>query len=283
MPDPKDELTPELIAEGLGAFDVLERLGNGTYGTTFRAVRGDDEYALKVIHLPDSPEYLWEREVTSLKAVDHPNVMGLRRAGDFEAAGKRYRFLECEFIDGGTVRDALVAGSFPGTADDLRAFLSGLLAGVSEIHDLGIIHRDIKPANVALRGGEWGRPVLLDFGLARVLGMSTHTVYPGLRGTVGYMSPEQLRGERARTRSDLFSVGVVVFEAGTGQHPFATKPGMSVQSLHDKIAEGPPTIPKAARARWSRDITDVTVRLLSHNGHERLDGARALADLEGHK
>jgi len=277
------ELTPDLVAQGLGAFDELEVLGSGTYGTTFRAVRSDDEFALKVIHLPDSPEYLWDREVTSLKSVDHPNVMGFRKSGEFSVGGTKYRYLECEFIDGGTVKHAISSGRRPKSATELRAFLSGLIAGVAEIHDLGIIHRDIKPANIALREGAWDKPVLLDFGLAKVLGMSTHTLYPTPLGTWAYMSPEQLRGDRARARSDLFSVGVVAFEVGTLKHPFLGKAGMTVQALHDRIAEGTPSIPEVSRPPWSPDLAGVTTRFLSYNGHERLDAARALSDLEDHQ
>lgn len=80
-------LGPDVVTEGLGAFDELEFLGRGEFGETYRAVRGDDEYALKVIHRPDVPEHLWEREIAALERVDHPNVVGFRTAGRLRARG----------------------------------------------------------------------------------------------------------------------------------------------------------------------------------------------------
>ncbi|MGI8622784.1 MAG: serine/threonine-protein kinase [Solirubrobacteraceae bacterium] len=272
-------ITPDILSEGLGAFDELEELGSGTFGTTFKAVRGDDVYAIKVIHFPDMPEYLWRREVTSLRTVDHPNVVAFREAGRFEVGGHEYPYLECEFIDGGSVRDNLDDGRRPASADELRAMLTGLLAGVAEIHDLGIFHRDIKPANVGLRDGDWGSPVLLDFGLAKVLDMSSHTHFGQLIGTKAYMAPEQLRGEPARKRSDLFAVAVVVYEAGTGIHPFLTPETATVQSLHDRMQAEPPRDPRELVEDWPDDVAAVVLRLLSPEAHQRLGVSRALADL----
>ena len=163
--------------------------------------------------------------------------------------------------------------------DDLSALLTGLLAGVEEAHDLGIIHRDIKPANVALRDRDWGAPVLLDFGLAKVLDMSSHTVLGQMIGTPRYMAPEQLRGRKARTRSDLFAIGVVIYEAGTGSHPFATAGVGTTQGLYDCITAGPPTDPRTG-SNWPDDVAEVVLRILSVEPHERLSVAKARRDLE---
>lgn len=272
-------VSAEMVSEGLGAFDELEELGSGTFGTTFKAVRGDDVYAIKVIHFPDMPEYLWRREVTSLRTVDHPNVVAFRDAGRFVVDGVEYPFLECEYIDGGSVRRNLDAGRRPSSSEELRGLLAGLLAGVAEIHDLGIFHRDIKPDNVALRAADWGSPVLLDFGLAKVLDMSSHTHFGQRIGTTMYMAPEQLRGEPARKRSDLFAVAVVVYEAGTGRHPFMTPETATVQTLHDSIQAGPPQDPRDVVDHWPDDVAQVVLRLLSAEAHQRLGLSRALADL----
>jgi serine/threonine protein kinase len=274
----KIEVTPELITEGLGAFDELEYLGEGTFGTTYRAVRGDAECALKVIHELDMASHLWSRELVSLEGVDHPNIVGFLGSGNFQSGDNILLYLECEFIDGGSA-ERNVADGHLATGDELRAMLSGLLAGIEEIHDLGIIHRDIKPANVALRRRDWGYPVLLDFGLAKVLSMSSHTALGQLVGTPRYMAPEQLRGRPARTRSDLFAVGLVTYEAGTGQHPFVTPGTDTIQGLYDRMAEGPPTDPREL-GDWPDDVADVVQRILSLEPHERLGVPRALRDLE---
>jgi len=273
-------LGPDAVVEGLGAFDELEYLGSGTFGETYRAVRGDDEYAIKVIHFEDMPEYLWEREVATLRRVDHPNVVGFRASGRLAAGGRTYPFLECEFIGGGDVQQHLEEDERPGSRAHVRQLLTGLLAGVNEIHDLGILHRDIKPANVALRDGDWGQPVLLDFGLARALDMSSHTDYPARIGTERYMAPEQLRGAPARRRSDLYAVGTVVYEAGTGSHPFASPEVMTAQALHDRVKAGPARDPRELSDHFDEDVARVLVRILSYRAHERLGVDDALRDLE---
>jgi serine/threonine protein kinase len=272
------EVTPTIITEGLGAFDELEFLGKGTYGTTYRAVRGDDERAIKVIHQLNMADYLWARELASLEGVDHPNVVGFLGSGSFEAEGNSLHYLECEFIDGGSVEANVEAGRLA-VGSEVRQMLTGLLAGVEEIHELGIIHRDIKPANVALRGRDWGKPVLLDFGLAKVLEMSSHTAVGQMIGTTEYMAPEQLRGRPARTRSDLFAIGLVVYEAGTGDHPFVDGEGTTLQTLFERISSGPPDDPRE-KGDWPDDVTDVVLRILSAEPHERLSPARAMRDLE---
>jgi len=279
--DPMNQpvLGPDLVAEGLGAFDDLEFLGRGTFGETYRAVRGDDEYCLKVVFYPDMPEHLWEREIAALRRVDHPNIVGFRDSGRADIRGKNYPYLECDYINGGTLKGRIDDGERPTERGDTRRLLTGLLAGVGEIHDLGVLHRDIKPANTALRDGDWGQPVLLDFGLARVLDMSSHTEYPARIGTDAYMAPEQLRGGPARRRSDLYSLGVVVYEAATGSHPFL-EPGMSVQSLHDRIQNQPPEDPRALCESFDDGTATVVLRLLSYWAYERLGITEAFRDLD---
>jgi serine/threonine-protein kinase len=269
-----------IVTEGLGAFDAIEELGSGSFGTTFRVVREDDEYAVKVLHADDMPSYLWDREIGALSRVEHPNVVALRDSGFFEVGDREYPYLTCEYISGGSVYRNLSDGKQPLDGDKLREMLTGLLVGVAEIQDLGIIHRDIKPANVGLRDGDWGKPVLLDFGLAKVLDMSSHTALGVRVGTTGYMAPEQLRGKPARRRSDLFAVGATVYEAGTGVHPFLGPTVDSVQSLHDRIRQGPPQDPRERAEIWPDDVAEVVLRLLSYAAHERLGIGRALQDLE---
>lgn len=279
MPQPR--ISPEDIADGLGAFDVVEFIDGGTFGDTFRVVRGDDEYALKVIMLENLPDYLWHRELEALGRVDHPNVVRLRDAGTFRVRDREYPYATCEYIVGGNIRDALSSGALAASPADATGLLTGLLSGVEEIHDLGILHRDIKPANVALRDGAYGAPVLLDFGLARVLDMSSHTQLPAHIGTPAYMAPEQLRGQAARRRSDLFAVGAVVYEAISGQHPFRRDPAMSTQAVHDQIKAGPVDRLQDLAPDCPEPVARVVERLLKYWAHERLGISEAWADLSG--
>lgn len=274
MQDPP-AVTADLVDRVCGPFDKIALLGSGTFGTTFRVSKGDDEYALKVIHFANMPDYLLRREIRSLESVCHKNVVGFRRAGHFEYKGHQFPYLECEYIDGGTVEQALRDGARP-PGKDLRSMLEGLLLGILSIHATGIIHRDIKPANVALRGGAFKCPVLLDFGLAKVLDMSAHTAYPQHVGTILYMSPEQLRGEPAGARSDLFAVGLLVYEAGVGRHPFSA----GVRGVPDLLsAIAAPRRSGWLPNEWPQDVAKVVDRILSFHAHSRLSVEKALKDI----
>ena len=268
------------VATALGAVDEIELLGVGTFGSTFRVVRDDEEFAVKVVHLENMPGYMWDREIEALRRTSHPNLLTLIDHGVMSIAGVDLPFLTCEYIDGGTLRQRINDGTTPSSTDELRELLTGMLAGTAELHDLGGLHRDIKPENVALRDGDWGQPVLLDFGLVRLADMSSHTQYPAVIGTIRYMAPEQLKGKPARTRSDLFAIGVTVYEAGTGVHPFAPGP-MTSQDLHDAIAANPPEDPLVLSAAFDKASSRVTLRLMSYWGHERLGAEDALHDLGG--
>ncbi len=122
-------LDPDVVTEGLGAFDEIEELGHGTFGTTFRVVRDDDVYAVKVIHLEGMPSYLWRREITALSAVDHPNVVGFRDADVFEVDGREYPFIECEFIDGGNIQQNLAGVGAQATPTRCALYLLACLPG----------------------------------------------------------------------------------------------------------------------------------------------------------
>ena len=193
-------LPPGFVEEALGEFDLLELLGAGTFGETYHAIKAGDEYALKVCHfLPIMPDSLWEHEVRALARVSHANVMGFRTAGVIHGPTRRYPYMECEYIAGGDLGRLIDAGVRP-QGEELRALLVGLLRGVRELHDLGILHRDIKPGNVALRGGDPTQPVLLDFGLAKVF----------------RVSPAHQRLPLSARRNDVVAVAAVVYEAATG-------------------------------------------------------------------
>ena len=269
------------VAAAFPQADEVELLGKGSFGTTFRVLADEEEFALKIIHLPGMPDYLWRREVEIMARIDHPNILKLRSSGIVEIQGHQLPFLESEFVEGNNLRAKIAAGDLPSEREQLRGLLTGLLVGVGELHDLGGLHRDIKPENVIARDDDWGRPVILDFGLARLVDMSTHTVYPALLGTLRYMAPEQLRLKPARTRSDLFSIGVTVYEAGTGQHPFAPTGPATPRDLHDLILRSSPRPAKDLNpAAFDERTSQVVARLMSYRAHERLSIADALRDLE---
>jgi serine/threonine-protein kinase len=201
-------------------------------GEVYRAkdLRLDREVALKVLpeQFAQSPDRLarFEREAKAVAALAHPNILVLHDFGSYEGRP----FAVMELLEGETLRQRLQRGSMPWRqAFELGAALAD---GLAAAHAKGIVHRDLKPSNIFLTGDGWVK--ILDFGLARVV-EEEETVFlresntcvpvktePGLvMGSIGYMSPEQVRGERADARSDIFSMGCVIYEMIAGRNPFA--------------------------------------------------------------
>lgn len=269
-------VTTDIVAEHLGPFDEVSIIGSGAFGTTFKVVNGREVSAVKVLHEENPPEHLWDREVTILDGIEHPNLMSFRGAGSFENAQRSYAYLTSEFIPGPNASVALAENGPPELASDLDALALGLLAGTSELHDLSIFHRDIKPENIVLQKGDWGRPVLVDFGLAKSIDMSTHTAIGQVPGTVAYMAPERIRGDRARSRCDLYAVGVSIYECGTGQHPFLGSETRTPQQLHDAIERQKPADPREGSDCWSPELAEIVLELLEFEGHQRPSAENAI-------
>ena len=261
MMDELPTLGPELVAAGLGPFDLIEFLGSGRFGETYRVVRDHDECALKVCHfLPVIPQQLWERELEALRRVCHPNVMGFRSAGHLRTQARVYPYMECEYVDGGDVKGRMAAGTRPESRFDLRAFFAGLLRGVAELHDLGILHQDIRAANVALRGGQWQSPVLLDFGLAQAF----------------VASAAQQRLPLAARRRDLVAVAELVYEVGTGVPPGPSS--AATAKLAIRLRRRPARDPRELSPLFADDVADLLLRLLSGR-RLRLGADEALREL----
>ena len=219
-----------MIAAGtrLGAYEILAPLGAGGMGEVWRArdTRLHREVAIKVLPeaLAGDPAALarFEREARAVAALSHPNILGLFDVGH---EGKT-AYAVMELLAGQTLRERLVEGPLP----QRKALELGreIAQGLAAAHEKGIVHRDLKPENLFVT--QDGRVKILDFGLARVEtpqerltqspteGVGTE---PGtVMGTVGYMSPEQVRGRPADARSDIFSFGSVLYEMLSGERAF---------------------------------------------------------------
>jgi len=201
------------------------------------------------------PQSLWEREVTALQRVDHPNIMRFYRAGHLELDGRTCPYMECEYIPGGDVGRRITTGALPASREELRALLTGLLWGVKELHDLGVLHRDVRPPNVVPRGGDWGHPVLLDFGVAQT----------------ACISPAQQRLSLASRRQDLRDVAALIYEVGTGipvRSPDGRPGGGRWQ---DGLRRKVPRDPRDCSELFDDDVALLVHRLLA--GKERRLGA----------
>ena len=213
----------------LGPYEIASRLGAGGMGVVYRAhdPRLGRDVAIKV--LPDDvatdPERLrrFEREARAAGALAHPNIVVVHDVGDERGT----RFVVTELLEGATLREKLRSGPLaPRPA--LRVAVD-LAAGLAAAHERGIVHRDIKPENLFLASD--GRVKILDFGVAKLRSANvgsgseaktlTRETSPGaLVGTLGYLSPEQARGQEADARSDIFALGAVLYEMLTGQPAF---------------------------------------------------------------
>ncbi|MEP7273750.1 MAG: serine/threonine-protein kinase, partial [Acidobacteriota bacterium] len=229
-------LTPH---DHVGPFEILALLGKGGMGEVYLAqdTRLRRKVALKVLpsHLTDDPERLrrFNQEAQAVSALNHPNIITIHEIGQVEGTC----YIVTEFIEGLTLRQRLSGdGMKLHDAIDIAAQVASALA---EAHKTGIVHRDIKPENVMLRSD--GLVKVLDFGLAKLIEASSNAVdvsastmahvntEPGrVFGTPWYMSPEQARGLRVDARSDIFSLGVMLYEMLAGRRPYEGKTSVEV-------------------------------------------------------
>jgi len=201
-----------------GKYRIAEELGRGGMGVVYKAedIKLKRFVALKFLppHLMDSPD-LKERflaEAQAAAALNHPNICTIHEVGEDE--GRPY--IAMEFVDGETLRDRIRKGPLePGEALGL---IDQVAAGLGEAHHKGIIHRDIKSANIMITAK--GQAKVMDFGLAKLRGGSSLTKSQTTLGTVAYMSPEQARGGDLDQRTDIWSLGVVLYELLAGKLPF---------------------------------------------------------------
>jgi len=231
-PSPRDPPAPasrpataSLPQTQLGRYRLLAPLGAGGMGEVYLAHDPalDRRVALKLLspRLTGDPHWLrrFVREARAASALNHPNVLTIHEVGEVDGV----HFIASEFVEGETLRRRLEHGAL--TTDDAVEIAAQIASGLGEAHTHGIVHRDVKPENVMLRKD--GYVKVLDFGLAKVVGLvpdasGRRPTVPGmLIGTMSYMSPEQARGLEVDARSDLFSLGIVLYEMLTGRLPFA--------------------------------------------------------------
>jgi hypothetical protein len=233
----------------LGPYEIVVPLGAGGMGEVYRAVdtRLGREVAVKVLPagLAKDADRLrrFEQEARTIAALSHPNILGIHDIGTHEGAP----FLVSELLEGQTLREKLEAGPLP--VRRAIEYALGIAQGLAAAHEKAIVHRDLKPENVFITRD--GRVKILDFGLAKlvkpeeghetVITLASPATLPGMvLGTVGYMSPEQVRGESSDARSDIFSFGAVLFEMLTGKRAF--KRDTAAETMTAVLREEPPEL-----------------------------------------
>jgi tetratricopeptide (TPR) repeat protein len=217
----------------------------------------------------------FRRELQLARKVTHPNVCRLYDLGRHTAGEDALLFLTMELVEGGTLADRLKAGG-RFTPEEAEPVLRQLLAGLSAAHQAGVVHRDLKPSNIMLTPG---RAVIMDFGLARREAADASLTSSGkVIGTLDYMAPEQLRGEPATERTDLYAFGLIGYEMLLDQRPFGSADSFSAGVR--RLTGNPPVLPRDLGA--SRNMVHVIQSCLQRNSSERPpSAARAIEILEG--
>jgi len=263
----------------LGHYEIVAPLGTGGMGEVYRArdARLGREVALKVLPEEVARDAQWlarfEREAKTVAALNHPNIVTLHSIE--EAGGIRFLTMEC--VEGQSLDGLLAPAGLPVTRvlDVALALADALVAA----HEMGIVHRDLKPANVMLTKD--GRLKVLDFGLAKRTtvgeGALARTSTPSLTsvativGTIPYMAPEQLLAGAVDARTDLFALGILVYELVTGRRPFGGASGPEVSSSILRDAPAPLT---TVRPEVPRDLERIVRRCLEKDPDDRFQTAK---------
>jgi serine/threonine protein kinase len=250
----------------LGEYEIVKLIGSGGMGEVYRArdTRLGRDVAIKVLpsYVSTDTERLrrFEQEAKAAAALNHPNILAVHQLGTYRGAP----YLISELLEGSTLREQLMRGPLP-----IRKAIDygvQVTRGLAAAHEKGIAHRDLKPENLFVTND--GRVKILDFGLAKLVAARTAAqdttltaptaTEPGvILGTLGYMSPEQVRGATVDARSDVFSFGAVLFEMLSGQRAF--KGQTSADTLSAILKDEPPDL-----AATGRDVPPLLDRIVHH-------------------
>ena len=275
-----------LPASRIGRYDLVSVLGRGGMGVVYDAF--DPQLGRHVALKTLPSEFAGDagrlarfvREARAASALNHPNVVSIYEIGSDTVGAEEVHFIAMEKVDGRSLRSTLEGARLPvAQAVDLVAQVADAMAAA---HAAGIVHRDLKPENIVVTAH--GSAKVLDFGLAKLhvdeldsMDSATaikETAAGVILGTVGYMSPEQAMGKAADARSDIFSLGCVLYEALSGRRAFASR--SSVETLNAVIHSEPPAI-RSTNPNVSEELQRIARKAMAKNPDERFQSAREMA------
>ncbi len=273
----------------LGKYELQQRLGYGGTAEVWKALdlQLQRYVAIKLLHanLKEDPHFIerFEREARLIASLHHPNIVKIH---DFQILSSEEEgtiaYMVMDYVEGQTLADYIrntpARGNFLSAQEIVQLFTSIGLA-VDYAHQQGMIHRDIKPANILLDSQNTtrspiGEPILTDFGLARLMGAAATTLSIGLPGTPLYISPEQVSGYPGNERSDIYSLGVILYEMVTGVVPFRGDDPTSVMAQH---LNATPTFPTQINPTIPAALAMVIMRCLAKDPAARFPSATSLA------
>ena len=269
----------------IAQYTIVSKIGEGGMGEVWRArdAKLGRDVAIKVLptSLSENPDRLnrFEQEAQAAGALNHPNILVIHHIGLHNGAP----YIVSELLEGETLRDRLAAGALP--QRKATNYALQIAKGLAAAHEKGIVHRDIKPDNIFIT--EDGRVKILDFGLAKLTatvdGLEAQTDVPTRKvntnpgtvmGTVGYMSPEQLKGKQVDHRSDIFSFGAILYEMLSGKRAF--RGDSMAETMSAILREDPPDLSHTNKTT-SPALERVVRHCLEKNPSERFHSARDLA------
>jgi eukaryotic-like serine/threonine-protein kinase len=268
-----------MIGRTLGHYRVVEKIGAGGMGEVYRAhdEQLDRDVALKVLPIgllaDEAARKRFRKEALALAKLNHPNI---ETVFEFGSQGG-LDFLAMELISGHTLSQELKNG--PMMETEIVRLGIQFAEGLAAAHEQGVVHRDLKPGNLMITPG--GRLKILDFGLARLVPLTAETDATlsvthdtgFVSGTIPYMPPEQLRGEKTDARADVYSAGAVLYDMATGKHAF---PETQATRLIDAILHELPPSPRASNPRISPGLESIIQRAMEKEPSRRFQSAREL-------
>lgn len=263
----------DLIGTRLGKYEIQAEIGRGGMATVYRAYQEslNRHVAVKVLagQLARDEDFRrrFEREAKAVAQLNHPNILPIYDYG--EDPQRDLVYFITQLVKGGTLSQRL---GQPLPVEEAVRIASDVAQALDYAHRHGIIHRDVKPSNILLT--EDGRPLLTDFGIARIVQETRLTRTGTSLGTPEYMSPEQAKGEPLGPRADIYSLAVVLYEMLIGRPPFQADTDIAV--LHQQVYEPPPR-PRRLRPDIPRRLEKVVLKALAKDPAKRYPTAGALA------